>query len=265
LVCVCVCVCVCVTWCLHTCGMIESDCYSKCTSQDSDHSICLSYGFAWHCWHPPPIIETWLLHTCDLRHDSFAIFFNGVWHDSSTISHVMTRLQNLVCDCACVKWLIHTWDMTPLQLWHDSFAFVTRLLCICDKTHLPFHMPSQDCKTGGCACMRQVIRLSVRHDSPEYMTWLIYHFTRHHTIAKLWTWRLHGASAPNMKVASVSQNACTDTPTDLIWVMSHTWISQQSRYWVPHGGYIGLLLLIWEHRVYDTSRIDFTVSTARHA
>ena len=62
----------------------------------------------------------------------------------------------------CGIWLIYTWDMTHLYVWHDSFVCVTWLICMCDM--------AQTLAAEGCHRTHQC----VRYDSYSCMIWLIY-------------------------------------------------------------------------------------------
>jgi len=130
-----------VPWLIHMCDMIHS-CESwlihvrdvlkrphLCRYDITSSHMCgIIYS---HVWHDSFMCVTWLIHVCDIHrsdvlHDSFmgVTWLVHVCHDSfiyetcwSDIIFVgATWLLHI-----CVASLIHTWDMTHLYVWHNSF------------------------------------------------------------------------------------------------------------------------------------------------
>ena len=83
---------------------------------------------------------------CDMTH-SYVVLFFLLWKSRVTyineschvykwvLSHC-TLMHTHYMTHSCVTWLIHMFDMTHSQVWHDSSIYVTGLIYIRDTTHL---------------------------------------------------------------------------------------------------------------------------------
>ena len=102
------------------------------------HMRAVTYSYVWRdSW----VHVTWLMHVCDMTD----ITQSYVWHFSF------------------VSWLVHECDMTHPYLWYDSFMYVTRRMFM-----LIFSYESR------LICIREIADSCTWHDSPIYVTWLVY-------------------------------------------------------------------------------------------
>jgi len=64
-------------------------------------------------WHGSHIGVTWIIHTCDMTHDSCIL--------GDILQRQRCSTKNRISSKNYVTWLIHVCDMTQLHVWHDSF------------------------------------------------------------------------------------------------------------------------------------------------
>jgi len=148
---------------------------------------------------------------CLHSHDQLpVVLLLCVWHDSFIWVTWLVCICDMMHSCVCHKQLlIHMCGMTHLDVWLDSFTYVTWLIHMCDMTHSHVWHDSSICVTW-LIHDSEMTHLNERRDSFIYVPWL------------MWSSYILRLQMDAFKQVMSPVGMSHVTHVCLEWVMSHT-------------------------------------------